>query len=97
MRPWIRRVSTPQNLNLLGFCQIQKIEQVMPEVTVILQELETFKIFFKNTIYYKKTQNLHATLDSQGVYPSKFEHFWVLPNSKDRASLCGAYRDTPGA
>ena len=25
MRPWIRRVSTPQNLNIFGFCRIQKI------------------------------------------------------------------------
>ena len=67
MRPWIRRVSTPQNLNLLGFCQIQKIEQVYAVHTAILQELETFKILFKNTIYCKKTENLHATLDSQAM------------------------------
>ena len=54
MRPWIRRVSTPQNLNLLEFCQIQKIEQVYAVHNTTHQELETFKILFKNTIYCNK-------------------------------------------
>ena len=67
MRPWIRRVSTPQNFNIFGFCQIQKIEQVYAVHNMTLPAPETFKIFFKNTIYWKKTENLHATLDSQAM------------------------------
>ena len=54
MQPWIRKVSTPQNLNIFGFCQIQKIEQVYAVHNMTLPAPETFKIFFKNTIYWKK-------------------------------------------
>ena len=51
MRPWIRRVSTPQKFNICGFCQIQKIEQVYAVHNTALPAPETFKISFKNTIY----------------------------------------------
>ena len=44
-----------------------------------------------NTKKYPKNLYLVFSIFSfSGVYPSKFKHFGVLPNSKDRASLCGA-------
>ena len=62
MRPWIRRVSTPQNLNIFGFCQIQKIEQVYAVHNTTLPAPETFNIFFKNTIYWKKNWKIACDL-----------------------------------
>ena len=57
-------------------------------------KIDTFCLEIKKT--HKNTWKINI-FDSQGVYPSKFEPFGVLPNSKDRAGHAGGDCDTPGA
>ena len=51
--------------NILGIWTIENVEQVYLVSDPILPASETFNQTFKNMNYCKKTENLHATLDSQ--------------------------------
>ena len=52
-------------MNLFGIWQMQKIEQVYAVPNPTLPAPETFNFLFKNAIYCKKRENLHAALVSQ--------------------------------
>ena len=58
-------------MNLFGIWQMQKIEQVYAVPNPTLPAPETFNFLFKNAIYCKKRENLHAALVSQVPQKSK--------------------------
>ena len=68
--PYKMTITLPR-MYLFKIWQMQKIEQVMPEVTVILQELETFKIFSKR----RCTAKFACDLGFAGCLPLNFLTF----------------------
>ena len=66
-----------RKMNLFGIWQIQNVEQIHALSVSTLPAPETFNFFFKNMIYCKKPENLHAALASQvpekSTFPLKYE------------------------
>ena len=75
-----------RKMNLFGIWQMQNVEQVHPVSISTLPAPETFNFLFKNTIYCKKSENLHAALVSQVLKTSTFPLSTKLRMIRNRLS-----------